>query len=71
MTLTAILVYADDTNISVPPGSLFIAIRELNAATGLLEPWFLKLSIRINKKKNEELQCFPSECVTIITISAQ
>jgi hypothetical protein len=38
----AISVYADGTNISVRSGGVDIAVRKLNAAIGLLEPWFRK-----------------------------
>jgi retron-type reverse transcriptase len=47
----AISVYADDTNISVRSGSIDIAVRKLNSAIGLLEPWFRKWRIQINTKK--------------------
>jgi hypothetical protein len=50
MTLTIISVYADDTNISVRSGSVDVAVRKLNAAIGLLEPWFRKWRIMINTK---------------------
>ena len=47
----AISVYADDTNISVRSGSIDIAVRKLNSAIRLLEPWFRKWRIHINAKK--------------------
>jgi hypothetical protein len=47
----AMSVYADDTNISVRPGSVDIAVRKLNSVIGLLEPWFRKWRIKINTKK--------------------
>jgi hypothetical protein len=47
----AISVYADDTNISIRSGSVDIAVWKLNAATAIVEPWFRKWRIKINKKK--------------------
>jgi hypothetical protein len=47
----AISVCADDTNINVRSGSMDIQVRKLNAAIGLLEPWFRKWTIRINTKQ--------------------
>jgi hypothetical protein len=47
----AISVCADDTNISVRSDSIDIAVRKLNAAIVLLEPWFWIWRIRINTKK--------------------
>jgi hypothetical protein len=47
----AISVYAHDTNISVRSGSVDIAICKLNYAIALLEPWFQKWRIKVNKQK--------------------
>jgi hypothetical protein len=63
----AIAVYADDTNISVQSRSINIAVRKLNDAIGLLQPWFLKWRIRINTK-NAQLHCFLNVCTTIISL---
>jgi hypothetical protein len=41
----------DDTSISVQSGSIDVAARKLNAATGLSEPWFRKWRIRNNTNK--------------------
>jgi hypothetical protein len=63
----AIPIYADDTHISVRSGSIDIAVRKLNAAIGLLEPWFRKWRIRINTKKCI-ITLFPNDCVTIVVV---
>jgi hypothetical protein len=47
----AISVYADDKIISVRSGGIVIAVRKLNTAIGLLQPWFRKWRLRINTKK--------------------
>jgi hypothetical protein len=47
----AISIYADDINISVRSGKFDIATAKLNNAIGLLEPWFLKWRIKVNKSK--------------------
>jgi hypothetical protein len=66
--LAAILVYADDTNISIRSGSVDIAVK--NGAIGLLEPWFWKWRKRINIK-NAQLQCLSNDWVTIDTLHFQ
>jgi hypothetical protein len=66
----AILVYADDTNISVRSGNIDIAVRKLNAATGLLEPWFQKWRRRIHTK-TAQLPRFPKDCWAIPAVRIQ
>jgi hypothetical protein len=44
----AVSIYADDTSISVRSGSVDLAVRKLNSALALLEPWLQKLRIQIN-----------------------
>jgi hypothetical protein len=67
MTLIAISVYAEDTNISVLSGSIDIALRKLNSAIDLLEPWFQKWITRINTK-NAQLHCFPNDRITVAAV---
>jgi hypothetical protein len=57
-TNIAISVYADDTNINVLSGSIDIAVKKLNSAIDLLEPWFRKWRKGIIQK-NAQLHCFP------------
>jgi hypothetical protein len=54
----AFSIYDDDTNIGVRSGSVDIAVRKLNAAIGLLEPWFQKWRMRINAKKKSTITQF-------------
>jgi hypothetical protein len=54
-------------NISVRSGSTDIAVRKLNDAIGILEPWFQKRRIKINTKLHD----FPNDCVTIAAIRVQ
>jgi hypothetical protein len=44
--------YADDTTISVRSGKIDLAVRKLNSALALLEPWLLKWRIHINTQKS-------------------
>jgi hypothetical protein len=62
-----ISVYTDDTNISVRSGSTDKAVRTLNAALGLIEPWSRKWRIMINTK-NAQLRCFLNNCITMAAV---
>jgi hypothetical protein len=48
----AVSIYADDTRISVRSGSVDLAVRKLNSALALLEPWLQKWRIQVNIHKS-------------------
>jgi hypothetical protein len=48
----AVSIYADDTSIKVRSGSVDLAVRKLNSALALLEPWLQKWRIKINIQKS-------------------
>jgi hypothetical protein len=48
----AITLYADDAAINVRSGDVSLAVRKLNAALALLEPWLLNWRIQINIHKS-------------------
>jgi hypothetical protein len=45
-------IYADDTTISARSGKPEIAVRKLNSALALLEPWLIKWRIELNVQKS-------------------
>jgi hypothetical protein len=48
----AVTMYADDACISVRSGQVDLAVRKLNSAIALLEPWLRKWRIQINTQKS-------------------
>jgi hypothetical protein len=48
----AITLYADDAAINVRSGDVTLAVRKLNAALALMEPWLLNWRIQININKS-------------------